>query len=196
MHPGRVRKAWTDCAKEYLPSAACQVVKEIDSPLGWMQYQCKHAIRGVMHYQRSRDNMPKVWTSTGRMWGWWGEWPRSAPRRLVLRPSAYFRLRRILRGRAIARARGYDKKYIGKALVSARRMLSRTKGDTAAEKQKLSHAARPDRMDRHAGYAHLRRRGNPRGVNRVIRCCESEHPRRAVRRGAEMRAMTGSEGNI
>lgn len=85
---------WIDVAAEYYALPGAQCVKPMHDSDGWHKYLAKHASRGVSHYQRQQDNMPKHWDTTGRMWGVSRNWPT---RDLKLRVSypVYHRLRRL-----------------------------------------------------------------------------------------------------
>ena len=62
------------------PGRPQQVANQIYDAVGWGQYVAKHAARGVQHYQRSPENIPKPWQGkTGRMWAYRGDWPSDAP---------------------------------------------------------------------------------------------------------------------
>lgn len=57
-----------------------QMVRPIRDTTGWLKYLAKHASRSVNNYQRSPDNVPAGWkSSTGRVWGYGGDWPRVEP---------------------------------------------------------------------------------------------------------------------
>lgn len=80
-----------------------QDVKDIDGPLGWLQYLAKHATRGIAHYQR--HGHPEGWDKTGRLWGHGGAWPEVEPVQLDgLSNPEFYRLRRLMRKWAIADA--------------------------------------------------------------------------------------------
>ncbi len=73
---------------------------------GWFKYLSKHAVRGVQHYQRNSDNMPKEWKGhTGRMWGKGGDWGVQKPMRFDLDDKSYCRFRRIVRAWRKSKAR-------------------------------------------------------------------------------------------
>lgn len=107
---GRLRAAelmllrfWLESADEFEPAMHSQSVALVDGVVGWLRYLSKHAARGVRHYQRWGS--PETWTKTGRLWGYLGEWPVVEPQRFDMEPDAYFRFRRLARGRRIADAR-------------------------------------------------------------------------------------------
>jgi len=80
-----------------------QDVKDIQGPLGWLQYLAKHATRGIAHYQR--NGHPEGWDKTGRLWGYGGDWPIVEPVELDgLSNPEFYRLRRLMRKWAIADA--------------------------------------------------------------------------------------------
>jgi hypothetical protein len=94
---------WLDVAAPYRPGWRSQDVKPIDGPLGWLQYLSKHAARGVQHYQR--NGKPPGWESTGRLWGYVGQWPASEPIQVDLTPAQAHRFRRLVRSWRVADAR-------------------------------------------------------------------------------------------
>lgn len=108
--PGEVRTVgeelvahWLAAAADYGPAARGQTAKRVTGLVGWLQYQAKHSVRGVKHYQRA--TVPEAWREgTGRLWGVVGEWPT---REEVIEVSAadYHRFRRLLRGWLVAEAR-------------------------------------------------------------------------------------------
>lgn len=95
--------AWINVAGEYGVSPFAQWYDDIDGPIGWLKYLSKHAARGVKHYQRA--GKPAGWESSGRLWGYGGEWPAVEPIEANLSRPAYWRLRRLIRSWAIAGAR-------------------------------------------------------------------------------------------
>lgn len=95
--------AWIEVAGEYGVNPGAQWYDSIDGPVGWLKYLSKHASRGVRHYQRTGH--PEGWATTGRLWGYSGSWPALEPMRADLSSSAYHRLRRLVRGYAVAEAR-------------------------------------------------------------------------------------------
>ena len=98
--------AWIVCARKYQASAHCQHARAIYDPLGWSEYLAKHSARGVSNYQRSAASMPAGWQGkTGRMWGHRGAWPTYPPIDLQCSRAVFFRLRRLLKARALSQAR-------------------------------------------------------------------------------------------
>jgi hypothetical protein len=120
-----LRSHWLEVAGPYNPAPRCQHITPIHDVVGWMQYLAKHASRGLSHYQRSPDNIPKAWRGrSGRMWGHWGDWPTREPLRVEVPPQAAHRYRRIIRGWRIANARAEQNPDTRRRrIVSARRML-------------------------------------------------------------------------
>lgn len=122
--------AWVIVASRYGTALAAQHVASISGPLGWLQYLSKHAARGVAHYQR--QGKPSGWESTGRLWGYGGQWPTDEPMRFDLDMPTYHRYRRLVRSWRIAGVRrdlasANDSKARAaarKRLVMARRMLA------------------------------------------------------------------------
>ena len=96
---------WLAVAAPYRAGIKGQDVKDVSNVLGWCKYLAKHASRGYKHYQRSRENVPDGWKKTGRVWGYLGDWPIQEPTRYNFSEAAFFRLRRVLRGWAVAEAR-------------------------------------------------------------------------------------------
>lgn len=111
-HPLRLRplivQHWCDVAEAYGAAARGQSVTTINNAVGWFQYLSKHAVRGLKHYQRSSENMPAGWATTGRMWGHVGEWPTREATVFRLDFPGFVAYRRIVRGwrRADARKSG------------------------------------------------------------------------------------------
>lgn len=95
--------AWVDRARAFGAEHQGQKVLPIDGPVGWLQYLSKHASRGVAHYQR--QGKPEGWEKTGRLWGYGGDWPIEDPVAAQVDMRVYWRLRRMVRGYAIAGAR-------------------------------------------------------------------------------------------
>lgn len=117
---GTIADHWVSAASVFGAGRRGQHVAAINDAIGWFQYLSKHAVRGLSHYQRSSDNMPAGWTTTGRMWGHLGDWPTDEAIAFRIDHKAAAALRRVIRGwrRADARASG-DRRRI----VSARTML-------------------------------------------------------------------------
>lgn len=82
-----------------------QFITSIHDSVGWFKYLSKHAARGHKHYQRSSENIPSGWASTGRVWGRLGTWVITPPASHVLQDSDFFRYRRLVRRWRIADAR-------------------------------------------------------------------------------------------
>lgn len=107
----------------------CQTVEPIYGFVGWSKYVSKHAARGLFHFQRSPDAVPRHWSKTGRMWGRIGSWPTCDPSKLELSRYGHWVYRRIVRRWRIADARSMkvqdskDEKTRRRRIASARRML-------------------------------------------------------------------------
>lgn len=98
-----VLDAWVTAARALGTTMAGQDLKPLAGDgLGWAQYQAKHSARSVHHYQRG--TMPPGWTTTGRLWGHSGDWAVTESR-YVLTNQAFYDLRRLVRGYALASAR-------------------------------------------------------------------------------------------
>lgn len=94
---------WLAAAADWGPGASAQHVTPLWGLSGWLQYQAKHSVRGVKHYQRA--NVPEAWREgTGRLWGAVGAWP---VREEVVEVStaSFHRFRRLMRGWLVAQAR-------------------------------------------------------------------------------------------
>jgi len=94
---------WLAAAAEWNPGTSSQHVTSLWGLSGWLQYQAKHSVRGVKHYQRA--NVPEAWQEgTGRLWGAVGTWP---VREEVVEVStaSFHRFRRLMRGWLVAQAR-------------------------------------------------------------------------------------------
>lgn len=95
---------WMVVAAEFGTGMRGQHVAEISGAMGWLKYLSKHASRGAAHYQRVGH--PEGWNKTGRLWGHAGEWPVDEPVVLDgLSNPEFWRLRRLMRGWAVADAR-------------------------------------------------------------------------------------------
>lgn len=94
---------WLASAAAWSPKSSAQHVAPLWGLSGWLQYQAKHSVRGVKHYQRA--HVPAAWREgTGRLWGVLGEWPVREEVVVVSTP-AFHRFRRLLRGYLVAEAR-------------------------------------------------------------------------------------------
>lgn len=125
---------WVRLAARYGAGIKGQHLGRIDGPLGWLEYLSKHAARGVAHYQRA--GKPEGWETTGRLWGYVGEWPTVEPVEVTLTRDEFYRFRRLVRSWRLADARaalatapagaaGANARRAAKRrIVSARRMLS------------------------------------------------------------------------
>jgi hypothetical protein len=105
-------------ADAYGAGRAAQVHVEITGPTGWLKYLSKHASRGVAHYQR--QGMPRGWTKSGRLWGYGGDWPITAPIEGVLTMEQFWQVRRMVRRYAIAQARAAALGYAANPVTSSK----------------------------------------------------------------------------
>lgn len=117
---------WLAAAAAFSPGRRGQHVAVIHDVVGWLKYLAKHASRGLSHYQRNPQNVPKGWKGkTGRVWGRIGEWPVREPIRLEIAGKTSHTLRRWVRSwrKSDARAERHPATR-ARRIVSARRMLS------------------------------------------------------------------------
>lgn len=116
---------WLSVAAEYGAQAHGQDTKPISNAVGWLKYLAKHADRGVFNYQRASDSIPEGWKhSTGRMWGHTGEWPTTAPVKIVIDDAGGYAFRRIMQRWRLANARvDPDPAKRRSRVRSARRLL-------------------------------------------------------------------------
>lgn len=116
-----ILSAWLEVAAEYGARASGQHTERIYDARGWWQYVSKHAARGIRHYQRNPENLPKGWQGiTGRMWGKRGDWPTVDAGQLRMSHPAWHRLRRLVRSWRVAKAR---REGSPRGIGRARRML-------------------------------------------------------------------------
>ena len=119
--PREIVQHWVKSARHYRAEPDAQDCKPIRNAQGWFEYLAKHSARGVKNYQRSGDRIPASWQGkTGRMWGRRGDWATRPPIELTLDDRVFFRLRRLIRSRAVSLARSRGD---WKALSYARTML-------------------------------------------------------------------------
>lgn len=128
-----VRWTWLELAQQYGAGVYGQDVKPIYEACGWLQYLAKHGARGVNHYQRSNDNVPKQWTeSTGRLWGKVGDWPIREPMKFRLGRDGFWAYRRLVKRYCLANARaeknGYQVSFLRRMLSCNNRALSEVRG--------------------------------------------------------------------
>lgn len=95
-----LERAWTclenGVAGQWGASWEGQHIEFITNISGWAQYLSKHASRGADHYQRQKDNLPKGWKSSGRLWAKGGDWPTYEVS-VVADMRTFWRFRRALR---------------------------------------------------------------------------------------------------
>ncbi len=122
--------AWDAVARPFGAQFFGQHIKPISDSVGWFQYLSKHAARGVSHYQRSSENVPKAWQQrTGRMWGHVGHWPVREAVVVSLQGSegdrGFYAFRRLVRSWRLADARADPvAKNRPRRISTARRMLA------------------------------------------------------------------------
>ena len=99
-----VTSSWMRAAVKWGPGERSQHVQAVWGLPGWLQYQAKHSVRGVGHYQRA--NLPEAWQgASGRLWGTLGAWPvREQLAEVDMR--TFHRFRRLMRRWLVAEARG------------------------------------------------------------------------------------------
>lgn len=118
--------AWLELTQEWRTGRSGQFITPINDAVGWFEYVSKHAARGVNHYQRSPDNIPKSWLNkTGRVWGKVGDWSDVLvpAGRIDVEKADYFKMRRIVRAWRLADSRSNVRSYGVKRIAAARRML-------------------------------------------------------------------------
>lgn len=104
-----IKKHWLGAAKEFRPGIRSQHISEVYNLTGWLQYQTKHAARGIRHVQRV--SVPEEWQDgTGRMWGVSGPWP-TREESYEIDQAAFHRARRGFRSWLIADARKDGRVY-------------------------------------------------------------------------------------
>ena len=118
-------RAWIAVAEQYGAGVRGQHAAPITNAVGWFQYLSKHAARGVLHYQRSAENIPPGWRErTGRVWGKVGDWPVRDAIRINLQDQhgdgGWFAFRRLCRSWRMADARANGDRW---RVRSARQML-------------------------------------------------------------------------
>jgi hypothetical protein len=113
-------EAWLAIAGGHGAQFQSQHVLPIVDAVGWFQYLSKHAVRGLQHYQRSSENMPAAWETSGRMWGHVGDWPVGKPLRIELDNPGFYAFRRVVRAWRLAAARAAGD---ANRVRAARRML-------------------------------------------------------------------------
>lgn len=96
-----------------------QYAKAISSYVGWLEYVAKHGARGMYHYQRGA--VPEGWqgASSGKMWGYGGNWPGRAEGHLNLSKTDYARFSRVVRRYMIS---------IGRPRKVIRKVFDKTRG--------------------------------------------------------------------
>lgn len=125
-------QTWMKVAGRYGTNRQAQDSKIVWNAERWMEYLGKHSGRGVSHYQRNPNLLPKMWTTTGRLWGRFGDWPTIEARRLLISDADYFALRRRIKKWEISKVRRQmedaqlgKQKGLRKQLAFKRRMYKR-----------------------------------------------------------------------
>ncbi len=132
--------SWLEVAQEYAPGFSGQHIDDISDTAGWFGYMSKHASRGLHHYQRG--GIPDGWESSGRLWGYVGDWPTVDPIE-VLTDSILVgpRLRRL--------AHAWDVAQVRNALVRAQR-YGDTEKNLRSRRRALVYARRSNRVAKNA----------------------------------------------
>lgn len=126
--------SWLGAAAAWRPSESAQHVEALWGLTGWLQYQAKHSVRGVQHYQRA--NVPQSWQEgTGRLWGKVGDWPVREEIVEVSTP-AFHRFRRLMQGWLLGGAR---RDWSRSGERHALRRVLFLKGKLRCPDRKLSH---------------------------------------------------------
>ena len=81
--------------KAHGSALVAQDAKRITNVTGWLQYLAKHSTRSAIHYQRSPENIPIGWLTTGRMWGYMGNWEVREPMQFKVCQRGFYAFRRI-----------------------------------------------------------------------------------------------------
>lgn len=97
VNKSKIIDNWCELTKEFGSKPFAQDSKPIHSVLGWLDYLAKHAARGGYHYQRSPENIPEGWKTTGRMWGYRGTWEVREPMKFLVDDDCYYKFRRIVK---------------------------------------------------------------------------------------------------
>lgn len=105
--PPDIIGAWLAVSAEYGSLRQGQHVTAIYDAVGWNKYTSKHAARGLYHYQRNPQNVPDGWKgkSSGRVWGYLGDWATIPALKIELDTGGYHRYRRTVRAWRIAKDR-------------------------------------------------------------------------------------------
>lgn len=123
--PDLLVKWWTEVAGQWGVSPRGQHVQiGRRTNTAWLRYMAKHASRGVGHYQRQAEAIPKGWKTTGHMWGTMGDdWPLHMEQHDI--PTwAFHHLRRQVRRMIRAKARVLVASGVPKQVDQGRVMLA------------------------------------------------------------------------
>lgn len=116
-----ITEHWLAVTKDFGSKTNGQYALMINDAIGWFQYVAKHAARGVGHYQRSPEYIPKAWQrKTGRMWGKTGNWITRDALDLSVPPDVFHMFRRMCRNWRLADARASGNRF---RIRTARGML-------------------------------------------------------------------------
>lgn len=135
--PTPVQKAalmlkWLQMTSHLQSGSRGQHIEDIDGVVGWLKYVAKHASRGAKHYQRQAGLFPDSWQTSGRQWGYGGDWPLLEPVEARLDGSQAARFRRLAKSYAIAQARSAGDfrrvKYLRRMLKNPDFQASRFRG--------------------------------------------------------------------
>lgn len=152
-----ILEAWLAVTLEYRSGKPGQHVVPMTDSVGWFQYLSKHASRGMRHYQRCPENIPKGWRGvTGRMWGNLGNWPLRQAMKLEMGREAFWLFRRLVRGwrKADARAEKSPAKRSGR--IKAARSMLRCRNRRLSEVRGISEWMEVDDQLTLLGYVNRR----------------------------------------
>lgn len=103
MQHDTLKQWWKEIASDYGVGFQGQTVKHVTNISGWFEYLTKHSGRGVAHYQRA--GIPHGWESSGRLWGYIGDWPVEPEIEATISKDARVLYRRYLNTWRMAQAR-------------------------------------------------------------------------------------------
>lgn len=114
-----ILRDWCQVAAQWGPRMAAQHAAAIKGGgVGWAKYCAKHSARSAAHVQRA--GLPEGWESSGRLWGYGGDWITTRDS-WTLDPVAYGIVRRLFRAWAYGNAH--------RAVQQARRAAEGAKTD-------------------------------------------------------------------
>lgn len=91
-----VVRHWIEITRLLGVSPRSQHITPIEKFGGWAEYVSKHASRGAKHNQRNIAARPRGWQTSGRVWGYRGDWKTIEPIKLEIHDTAFYQVRRIL----------------------------------------------------------------------------------------------------